>query len=202
MFINDWFMPSMRVAALCGSRAFAFGVTIALRRQVLAKIGGLAAIANQLADDYRLGELTRALGLRTILSDVVVETCVDERSLGELVRHELRWLRTIRTVRPIGYFLSFMTFSMTMACVGCAISRAAAPAVILLVITAFGRLVLHLRVRSPNSDLALDLLVLPLRDLLSLGLWSWGFVSRRVHWRGARFHVTHDGSVHPIEITQ
>ncbi len=66
-------------------------------------IGGFASIANQLADDYRLGELTRRMGLRTVLSDVVVETCVDERSFGELVRHELRWLRTIRAVRPIGY---------------------------------------------------------------------------------------------------
>jgi ceramide glucosyltransferase len=203
MFINDWFMPSVRVAALSGSRAFAFGVTIALRRQVLASIGGLAAIANQLADDYRLGELTRARGLRTILSDVVVETCVDERSFGGLVRHELRWLRTIRAVRPIGYTLSFMTFSVPIACVGCAISCAAAPAVILLIVTAFGRLMLHLRVRGPNSDLARDLLVLPLRDLLSLVLWGWGFVTRRVHWRDARFHIMRDGSVQPVvRITQ
>jgi ceramide glucosyltransferase len=198
MFINDWFMPSVRVAALSGSRAFAFGVTIALRRQVLASIGGLAAIANQLADDYRLGELTRARGLRTILSDVVVETCVDERSFGDLVRHELRWLRTIRTVRPIGYALSFMTFSVPAACVGCAISGASSPAVILLMVTALGRLLLHLRVRSPNSLLARDLLVLPLRDLLSLSLWCWGFLARRVHWRGARFQIMRDGSVQPV----
>src|SRR5271168_5284222 len=108
LFINDWFIPSVRVAAMSGSRAFAFGVTIGIRRQVLARIGGFAAIANQLADDYRLGELTRQLGLRTVLSDVVVETCVDERSFGDLVRHELRWLRTIRAVRPLGYSLSFI----------------------------------------------------------------------------------------------
>ena len=203
MFINDWFIPSVRVAAMSGSRAFAFGVTIALRRQVLASIGGLAAIANQLADDYRLGELTRGRGLRTILSDVVVETCVDERSLGELVRHELRWLRTIRTVRPLGYTLSFMTFSVPVAWLGCAIARAAWPAVVLLLATAFGRLMLHLRVRGPRSDLARDLLVLPLRDVLSLSLWGWGFVTRRVHWRDARLHVTRDGSVQPVvRITQ
>lgn len=203
MFINDWFIPSVRVAAMSGSRAFAFGVTIALRRQVLLSIGGFAAIANQLADDYRLGELTRARGLRTILSDVVVETCVDERSFGELVRHELRWLRTIRTVRPVGYLLSFITFSVPVASLGCAIAHAACPAVILLAVTALGRLMLHLRVRSTNSDLARDLLVLPLRDVLSLALWGWGFVTRRVHWRDARLSVTRDGSVQPVvRITQ
>jgi ceramide glucosyltransferase len=198
MFINDWFIPSVRVAALSGSRAFAFGVTIALRRQVLASIGGLAAIANQLADDYRLGELTRARGLRTILSEVVVETCVDERSFGDLLRHELRWLRTIRAVRPIGYALSVITFSVPIALVGCALSHAAPAALILLLVTALGRLMLHLRMRSPNTNLARGLLVLPLRDLLSLCLWSWGFVTRRVHWRDARLYVTRDGTVQPV----
>ena len=78
LFVNEWFIPSVRVAAMSGSRAFAFGATIALRRNALAEIGGFGAIANQLADDYRLGELTRRRGLRTVLSDVVVETSVGE----------------------------------------------------------------------------------------------------------------------------
>jgi len=201
MFINDWFMPSVRVAALFGSRAFAFGVTIALRRQVLAGMGGLAAIANQLADDYRLGELTRARGLRTVLSSLVVETCVDERSFGDLVRHELRWLRTIRAVRPLGYGLSFITFSVPVASLGCAISRGAYPAIVLLAVTALGRIVLHLRLRS--SLAAREFAVLPLREALSLLLWAWGFVTRRVHWRDDRLRVTRDGSVQPVvRITQ
>jgi ceramide glucosyltransferase len=198
MFINDWFIPSVRVAALSGSRAFAFGVTIALRRQVLAGIGGFAAIANQLADDYRLGELTRARGLRTVLSAVVVETCVDERSFGDLVRHELRWLRTIRTVRPLGYGLSFITFSVPMALFGCALSRGAWPAIVLLTVTALARIVLHLRVRGTASNIARDFAVLPLREALSLVLWAWGFVTRRVHWRDDRLRVTRDGSVQPV----
>jgi ceramide glucosyltransferase len=203
MFINDWFIPSVRVAALSGSRAFAFGVTIALRRQVLASIGGFAAIANQLADDYRLGQLTRARGLRTVLSAVVVDTCVDERSFGGLVRHELRWLRTIRAVRPFGYGLSFITFSVPVAWLGCAISRGAWPAIVLLGVTALGRIVLHLRVRSTASGIARDFAVLPLREALSLLLWAWGFVTRRVHWRDDRFRVTSDGSVQPVvRITQ
>jgi ceramide glucosyltransferase len=203
MFINDWFIPSVRVAALSGSRAFAFGVTIALRRQVLADIGGFAAIANQLADDYRLGELTRARGLRTVLSPLVVETCVDERSFGDLVRHELRWLRTIRAVRPLGYGLSFITFSVPVALLGCAISRGAWPAILLLAATALGRIVLHLRVRGTASGVARDFAVLPLREALSLSLWAWGFVTRRVHWRDDRLRVTRDGSVQPVvRITQ
>jgi ceramide glucosyltransferase len=124
-FINEWFIPSVRVAALGGSRAFAFGVTIAMSRRVLCRIGGFMSIVNQLADDYRLGELTRNLGLRTVLSDVEVETFVAETSLGDLVRHELRWLRTIRAVRPVGYLLAFITFGVPVAALGVVLSGGA-----------------------------------------------------------------------------
>jgi hypothetical protein len=45
--------------------------------------------------------------------------------------------------------------------------------------------------------------VLPIREALSLLLWGWGFVTRRVHWRNDRLRVTRDGSVQPVvRITQ
>jgi ceramide glucosyltransferase len=198
LFINDWFTPSVRVAAMFGSRAFAFGATIAIRRHVLRRIGGFASIANQLADDYRLGELTRALGLRTVLSDVVVETCVDEPTLSELVHHELRWLRTIRIVRPVGYSLSLVTFGVPVAAVGCLLAGLALPALTLLVVTALARIMLHLRVRGTFFPPAHQLLLLPVRDLLSLALWAWSFATRRVQWRDDSFDVARDGSADPV----
>ena len=194
-FINDWFMPSVYVAALLGSRAFAFGATIAMRREVLASIGGFTPIADQLADDYRLGELTRRLGLRTVLAEVVVETSVDERRLGDLVRHELRWLRTIRAVRPLGYGLSFVTFGLAPAALGSLVAAGARAALAMLAITALARLMLHSTSRDARSALA-QLWALPLTDLLTFALWCWGFVTRRVQWRQARYRVARDGSAH------
>jgi ceramide glucosyltransferase len=196
-FINEWFIPSVRVAALGGSRSFAFGSTIAISRRVLARIGGFMTIADQLADDYRLGELTRRLGLRTVLSDVVVETSVVEGSFAELVRHELRWLRTIRAVRPWGYALSFVTFGVPVATMGALMTGGAASAVAMLGVTGLARMLLHLRTRTHGSS-TLQVVVLPLRDLLSVALWSWSFVTRRVHWRNDHFLVTRDGSVLPV----
>jgi len=197
LFINEWFMPSVRVSAMTGSQRFAFGATIAIRRSVLEGIGGFAAIADQLADDYRLGELTRRMGLRTVLSDVVVETCVDERSLGELVRHELRWLRTIRAVRPIGYALSFVTLGVPVAALGCVLAEWQSSAVALLCASAAGRLLLHFRTARPGHAFS-QLWILPLNDLLVFGLWCWGLAGRRVQWRNAWYRVTRDGSVQPI----
>jgi ceramide glucosyltransferase len=197
MFINEWFTPSVYVAAMAGSRSFAFGATIAIRRHVLASIGGFMAIANQLADDYRLGELTRRMGLRTVLSEVVVETCVDERNLGELLRHELRWLRTIRAVRPVGHALCFITFGIPVAALGSLLAAGALPALVMLAITAAARVMLHATLRRPGSALS-HLLLLPLRDTLSFALWGWSFATRRVRWRDDHFHVTRDGSVQSV----
>jgi ceramide glucosyltransferase len=197
MFINEWFTPSVRVAAMAGSRSFAFGATIAIRRHVLASIGGFMAIANQLADDYRLGELTRRMGLTTVLSEVVVETCVDERNLGELVRHELRWLRTIRAVRPVGHALSFITFGIPVAALGSLLAAGAVSVLAMLAITVATRIMLHSTLRNPGAAL-LQLLVVPLRDTLSFALWGWSFATRRVHWRDDHFQVTRDGSVQSV----
>ncbi len=197
MYINDWFMPSVRVAAMTGSRAFAFGATIALRRSSLAGIGGFAAIADQIADDYRLGELTRRIGLKTVLSEVTVDTYITERSFADLVRHELRWLRTIRAVRPVGYGFSFVTCSVPVALIGSLLSGEAAAGWSALAITAVARVMLHLKTRQKDAGAA-QLLMLPGRDLMTLILWTWSFATRRVHWREDRFLVARDGTAQPI----
>jgi len=194
-FINDWFMPSVRVSALFGAQAFVSGATIALRREVLERSGGLAALADQLADDYKLGTQVRALGLRIVLSDLCVETMVDEPSLAALWEHTLRWLRTIRSVQPWGYACLFITFSVPMAVLGAALARFQPLAWLLLGITLLARLVLHWR-RPPGGRRQLALV--PLHDALLLALWCWSFLGRKVRWRQERFGVGRDGSLHRV----
>jgi len=197
MFINEWFMPSVRVAALLGSRAFAFGVTIALRRATLVRIGGFSAIADQLPDDYRLGQLTRELGLRTVLSEVEVETSVHEASFAELLRHQLRWLRTIRTVQPVGYAAAGISFALPMAILGSLLAGGSLLTLAMVAITAGARLVLNSAARKSRS-LAGQLWLVALNDLLGFLLWCWSFTTRRVHWRDARYRLAPDGTIHPI----
>ena len=200
-FINDWFIPSVRVAALTGSREFAFGVTIGIRRHVLQSIGGFESIANQLADDYRLGELTRRCGLRTVLSDVVADTCVDERGVGELIRHELRWLRTIRAVRPWGYAFAGLTFSLPLTALGAALAGGTRPVLIMLAVAIAARIMLHCANRGLRHALP-ALWAIPLSDALAFALWCWGFLSRRVYWRQNRYWIAYDGSVQPAPFNE
>ncbi len=165
MFINDWFMPNVRLAALFGSQAFVSGATIAMRRAVLERSGGLAALRDQLADDYQLGVQVRAMGLTVRMSEVVVDTMVDEPSLAALWEHAARWLRTIRSVRPGGYACCFITFSLPMALLGAALAAFQPMALIVLAITVAARLMLHFP-RHARGWRQLGLI--PLHDLLLL----------------------------------
>ena len=143
IFINEWFMPAVDVAALFGSQSFASGATIAIRRELLEQIGGFAQLRDQLADDYRLGELVRARGGRVLLSSLQVVTTVDEPSFEALCRHQLRWLRTILSIQPVGYVFSCVTFSLPVALLGAALAGFHGLTLLLLGVTTTARLVLH-----------------------------------------------------------
>jgi ceramide glucosyltransferase len=198
MYINEWFMPSVRVAALMGYRSFGFGVTIGIRREVLARIGGFAAVSNQLADDYRLGELTRRLGLRTVLSEVEVDTLVRERTASELIAHELRWRRTIRNLSPYGYGFSFITLGLPVTALQVLLAQGATPALAIFAVTALASVLIHFNVRRRGVS-AFLLLLVPFRDLLHLSLWVWSFATRRVQWRNDHYRLGRDGSAQPVE---
>jgi ceramide glucosyltransferase len=113
------------------------------------------------------------------------------------VRHELRWLRTIRALRPLGYAFSFVTFGMPVAALGALLAGGTAPALGLLSATAVARVLLHGSLREAKGG-GTQLLLLPLRDLLTSSLWAWSFAARSVHWREDRYHVTRDGSAQPV----
>lgn len=180
-FIDDWFAPSVRIAHAGGSRRFAFGATIALRRDTLTQIGGFESLAGRLADDYWLGELTRRLGLTTVLSDVVVSTDVTETTLAALWTHELRWLRTIRSLNPAGFGFTFVTYTWPMLLLGAALAQT--PSAWLLVLSgALSRSVLAGSLAAAARA--------PLRDLLLLAEWAAALIGTEVSWRGQQLPVS------------
>jgi ceramide glucosyltransferase len=193
-FINEGFLPSVLVGRALGATDFGFGATLALRREVLERIGGFPALADYLADDYRLGALTRRLGLRTVLSPYLVETVVHEPSLPALFAHELRWQRTIRLVRPGGHAGSVFTYALPVSLIGALLIASLPWSVISPLLVLVLRLVLYFSARSTLhlSDSATAWLV-PFRDLLSFIIWSVSFLRRRVRWRQRQWSVRPDG---------
>jgi ceramide glucosyltransferase len=194
MFINEWFLPSVLVALLTEPLRYCFGATMAVRRDVLQSIGGFRALASYLADDYMLGHLVAAKGHKVALARHIVDITVDEGSPAGLLRHELRWARTMRTVRPISYALSGLTDAIPLTILWGAV-MGYGPLELLLIAAAVGlRVGLHYaaRVRLSLAGPAAPWLV-PVRDLLTFAIRVMSFTGRRVAWQNQGFIVQADG---------
>ena len=203
-FINEWFVPSVRIAHAFGSSRFGFGATLALRRSTLERIGGFERLRNTLADDYWLAGHTRELGLQTVLSPVVVETDVTEGTLAALWDRETRWLRTIRSVNRLGFAFLFVTFTLPWILLGAwlafAMHRAGVHPVASIVLGAAtvtgisARVILHTLMSGTQRPLWRDLALIPVRDVLLLAQWLVGSFGSTVVWRGVRVPVEETNS--------
>jgi ceramide glucosyltransferase len=134
MQINFSFLPGAVAGDAINVGNGCFGATIALRRDVLDRIGGFTRLRDELADDHRIGDAVRGLGLEAVLSPYIVENRVTETSLSGLWRHELRWARTARLMAPAGFAGSVTTHTVmitTLAALVFGSGIAAADAVLL-----------------------------------------------------------------------
>jgi len=194
LHINHGFFPEAAVGEILHAGDGAFGATLALSRASLDAIGGLAAIADQLADDHALGAAVRRLGRQVMLAPMVVDNIVFEPGLGALFRHELRWARTVRMVAPAGYAGSIITHPVALAVLAVLIHPAA---------WSFYGLIAAILARFSTvwlNDRALGLRRTPvylilLRDGLSFAVFVASFFAQSVAWRDRRYRIARGGRV-------
>jgi ceramide glucosyltransferase len=190
--VSTDFAPSTLVARLVGVDEFAMGSTLAFRRADLDRIGGFAAIADYLADDYQLGRRIHALGLKCELSDVIVATQLGG-SWSDVWRHQVRWARTIRVSKFWGYLGLPVTFATLWAVVAAASGFWGLALALLgsrmLMATEAGWFVMRSR------DVIWLWPLIPLRDLLGAAVWLAGLFGNTVVWRGLKLHLDSDGRI-------
>jgi ceramide glucosyltransferase len=199
--VSTDFAPSALVARMVGVDEFAMGSTMAFRRADLERITsetasstlrGFAAIGDYLADDYQLGHKIHALGLKCVLSDVIVETRLSGGWSG-IWQHQLRWARTIRVSKFGGYLGIPITNATLWAVVAAAagewrIALALMVARLLMAIES-GWFVMRSR------DVLRLWWAIPLRDLFAAAVWCAGLFGNSVMWRGRRLKLDREGRI-------
>jgi ceramide glucosyltransferase len=195
LFIDSWFLSSAVVDATLNPVRYCYGPLSAVRRDALARIGGFEALADQLADDYELGQLLDRAGYRVVLSDCVVDTAVAE-TWRSLVSHELRWGRTVRICRPWQHVMAVVMWALPLAALTLAgpawlaLPGVGAPLAL--------RLALHglTRRRFAVAHPA-PIWLVPVRELLCFAVWAASLAGRDVVWRGRAFRVLPGGVLVP-----
>jgi ceramide glucosyltransferase len=198
MFINEGFLPSVLVALSFQRLRFCFGATMAARREALEEIGGFAGLRQYLADDYMLGRRLSDQGWQVELSPYLVWNVTREETLGSMLRHELRWARTIRTVEPAGYAASFIVHVIPVSVLAAGVAGPAGGlwglAALLVAMGLASRLLLHYVVQAKLRPCARPApWLVPVRDVLGFLVWGASFFGRGISWRGRDFAVHVDG---------
>jgi ceramide glucosyltransferase len=162
-------------------------------------VGGFQALKDHLADDYALGALVRERGLRVAVAPNLLRTAVNEPSFADLVRHELRWARTIRNTAPFGFAGTVITHPIPLALLACALGLTgglAWPMLAGVLASAVAcRLALVTSVmRALGAPRLRWWLLLP-RDILSLVILLLAYCGRSVSWRQSAFHLDSAGTL-------
>ncbi len=189
------FLPSITVARKVIGMRFAMGASVALRRSDLARIGGFAALADYLADDYQLGARIAGLGLQVRLSDYVVRCVLGVTRFVEQWEREVRWMRCASVSRPLEYPGLLLSYATPLALVLLLLTGPTPQSQQLLIGSVLLRWVVAWLVsgRTGDHESRQWLLWLPLRDLLSAFTWVVGGLGREIVWRGERFVLTEQG---------
>jgi ceramide glucosyltransferase len=195
--INADFWTSVLQSRRLGPMRFALGAAMAVRRDRLQRLGGFAALANHLADDYELGRRIAATGARIALCPVVTECREAPQGWAAVWRHQLRWARTIRVCQPLPYAFS-LTTNVTLWTALWWLSGPTVPATL----TALAAIVLRVLMAADSQRrLTGSLAHLPwgwlavVKDLLQAVLWALSFLGNTVDWRGERYRVTRGGEL-------
>jgi ceramide glucosyltransferase len=192
--IDGHFLPGVLVGSRFSLSRPCLGSTIALHRNSLVAIGGFEAIADCLADDYEIGALLAERGEPVSLLHFAVGHVCDERSFGELWRHEMRWAMTIRSIDPIGYFGWIITHAFPLALLAWILGGAEIAAY-LAVGALVCRGVLIYAIERGYGLPPRPYWLVPLRDLLSFAVFTAGFVARDLSWRGHRYKLMSEGNL-------
>jgi ceramide glucosyltransferase len=134
--------------------------------------------------------LVKNLGLSVALARVVTIVTIPETTFASVWRHELRWARTIRTLIPLTFAGSASQFPLFWAAAACALLPTQPILLFALLAAALLRIwaacqidgALARRFAVPRQKGLL--LLLGLRDALSVTIVAASFMGRDVVWRG------------------
>jgi ceramide glucosyltransferase len=191
--INSQFLPQAITAVSLGLAQPCCGATIALRRSILDRIGGFVALADTLADDHAIGVAVRAEGYEVVTAPFLVGHHCFETSLHQLVRQQIRVARTIKSIYPLAYACTVITHPWPLALIGLLFGSPAAAPVVAAALLSRAMLCgcVEWRFDLPRQNYWL----LPLQDVIAFAVFVTSFFGATVHWRGADFRVSADGTL-------
>lgn len=197
---NQVYLPQWMMALETTGVEWAIGHTMAVRREVLEAIGGFAAFADALADDYELGHRAARCGKRVVVPPLLLETRMPAETFGQAVARLQRWKRTIRRARPRAYPGLVFTHPVIWAGLLAVLNPSALWAWLVFAVCLATRLVLAARLAGTvlGPSAGGHLWLLPLLDAVEWLTFLGAYTGSTIVWAGRRYRLRSDGSLEPL----
>jgi ceramide glucosyltransferase len=189
MSANVHFLPNVIGGLTLGLARPCFGATIALTRDILWRIGGFGAFADQLWDDYAIGDAVRAAGYTVAVAPFAVGHVYTVASADAFMAHKVRQACTIKSISPAGHVGSIITHPFPLALMAAAFG-AGEPAVAMGVVALACRVGMSWCVEKRFDMRSQSYLLIPVRDLASFVSYVASFFVLTVTWRGQRYRLS------------
>jgi ceramide glucosyltransferase len=192
--------PSVLSMWFWAGRAITVGKSMAMRRDALHAVGGLAVVANILAEDDTLGRIFRAAGWQVRVCAEAVENRNRQCGLQRTLERHSRWARMRRAVCPQGFVFEPLLSPLVISLAGLALAPGRATAVMLgvaLALQTLGAYTATALLRGklpPPSFVPLEIA----RALVLFGCWVYGLGGRRISWRGHSFLLGPGSALEPV----
>lgn len=186
---NIHFLPNVVGGLTLGLARPCFGATIALTRDMLRRIGGFAAFADQLWDDYAIGDAVRGTGYEVAVAPFAVGHVYTAASAGDLLAHKVRQDCTIKSISPLGHTGSVITHPFPLALIAAGLGGGE-QALALAAIALACRVGLWWCVEQRFGVRPQNYLLIPVRDLASFAAYVASFFVVAVTWRGQRYRLS------------
>jgi len=112
-----------------------------------------------------------------------------------LLRHDLRWARTLRLIEPWGYLGLVLTHPLPLAIIAAALNGFGPISWAIIALALACRLSIPLQLRALPHGEKSSLLLSPVRDLLSFAVFLLSFLPGSVSWRGREYCAGRGGTL-------
>ena len=184
-------------------RLFGISVTIGksmlFRREIIEKIGGFKVLGRFLAEDHMIGQSVLKLGYKTRISKEPIDTINAGWKFGQFCNRHLRWAAMRKHVNFAHYIGEIFSNPILFAVIYYLQSPSLLGFEIYTTVFFTKSLLDYTAAKSINAEEKwYYYLLVPVKDLIMVGLWIVPFFKNTINWRGNKFIISKNTELTPV----